>query len=525
VVIFSRDKDFGAYRPVGADGKVHEWVDAYFSRQETWSVIGLAGRFENESMRRLIFHEGVHWFLSASQRPYPMWFDEGLAELFSTFIAYKGTVTWGHAIDTHVTSLRRKNLFPLKRLLLVSPMDRMFNENDRTSLFYAESWALVHYLVFGQRKVEHGSLNDFLSAFYGGMSTEEAFKKSFGMDFEAMESALDAYLSGGKYRIYSVAVSSKAKVTTPFLPASPALVQVALSQLAYSTGRKDLARKHAEEAVRLDPRGSAGYKMLAVTRQVEGTAEQFFEAADKAIQLGAKDAEALWLLAMAKLRKASELGGVPSSDARQIANLLEKAINLLPTQKSAYLNLATVVPMIEHPNEQDERFLDFGGKLFPDEQLLLVGQAQLLRKKGNKEKALKILVAVLEKPGLLPALQWDYFKKIKCYWDFSDTMEQAMELMQQKKYKDTLPLLDALLLRQPMIETRGNITQMRGEAWAFATLQDANVAQKSGRIEEAARLYQSILDGDGARTRASASAEQALQKLKTEAAAAMTSGQ
>jgi len=497
VVLFAREKDFDLYRPIGANGKVQEWVAGYFSRQETWSVIGLADRLEDESMRRVIFHEGVHWFVSGDQRRYPMWLNEGLAELFSTFESHKDKVTWGRSIDAHVISLQRKSLLPLQQLLLVSHSDPMFNEGNRTSLFYSESWALVHYLVFGYRKNAQGSLNEFLTAYYdGSMTTEEAFKKTFEMDFAAMESALDTYLSGGKYRICTVPVSTAAKVTAPFEPAPPALVQVALARLAHGTKRKDLARKHAEEAVRLDPGYADGYKMLAWVRHDDESADGFFEAANKAVQLGANDADAFWLLAKAKYKRAVALGGVPSTEARQIANLYEKTINLLPTLKAAYLNLAKVMPMIEHPGEQDEQFLDFGRKLFPDEQFILVSQAQLLRKKGDKEKALKILTEVLETPSLLDAQQQTALKNLKGHWDFSDTMAQVTGLKRQEEYKQALVLLDALIARGVALEARGTALQFRQETWAQATMQDADAARQNGATEEAMRLYQSVIDAD-----------------------------
>ena len=52
-------------------------------------------------MRRTIFHEGVHWFLSGTKTRNPVWLDEGLAEVFSTFRAEKDRAAWGQAIPEH----------------------------------------------------------------------------------------------------------------------------------------------------------------------------------------------------------------------------------------------------------------------------------------------------------------------------------------------------------------------------------------------------------------------------------------
>ncbi len=517
VVFFAREEDFGDYRPIGKNGKVQDWVSGYFSRQETWGVIGMADRLEDESMRRTIFHEGVHWFVSADQRRYPMWFNEGLAEVFSTFSLSNGKVEWGTAIAARVDSLRRQKLLPLNQLLYVSQSDKLFNESDRTGLFYSESWLFVHYLIFGQRKEGRGSLNDFLTAFYSGQSTEEAFQKVFGMDFAAMESALDDYLSGGRYRVFMRPAAPTAKVTAPFEPASPALVQVALAKLAYGSNHRDMAKKHAEEAVRLDPNYAPGYMMLAWVQRNEDSADGFFEAAQKAVQLGAQDADAFWLLAMARSKKARALGGVPSAEARQIAYLLEKAINGFPAQKSAYLNLGLILAQVDEPNEQDGLFLEQGRKLFPEEKMLVVGQAQLLRKMGNKEESLKMLQAVLDQPRQVPAKELEYLKKLKTSWDVSDTLDQVNALRPQKKYHESLELLDGLLARGTTMESRAVVMQARRDTCAFATLQEASAARKDGRPEEAARLYQSILDMERIPAYVRGQAEQALQKLKASA--------
>ncbi len=514
VVFFAKEKDFGAYRPIGENGKVQDWIAGYFSRQETWSVIGMADRMEDESMRRIIFHEGVHWFVSADQRRYPMWFNEGLAEVFSTFSLRNGKVEWGDAIDSRVGSLHRQKLLPFNQLLYVKQTDKLFNESDRTGLFYSESWLFVHYLLFGQRKEERGSLNEFLTAFYSGQSTEEAFQKIFGMDFAAMEAALDAYLSGGKYRVFLRPAGATAKVTAPFEPAPPALVQVALAKLAYGTNHLDMAKKHAEEAVRLDPNYAQGYMMLAWVLRNGDSADGFFEAAQKAVRLGAQDADAFWLLAMARSKKARALGGVPSAEARQIAYLLEKAINGFPAQKSAYLNLGSILSQVDQPNEQDALFLEQGRKFFPDEKMLLVGQAHLLRKKGDKEESLKILQLVLDEPGLVKATELEYLKKLKASWDVSDSLAQVNELKAQKKYRESVELLDGLLARGATIESRGMVMQARRDMCAHATLQEASTARKEGRADEAARLYQSILDMERIPVNVRGQAQQALQKLK-----------
>jgi len=381
-------------------------------------------------------------------------------------------------------------------------------------LFYAQSWAFVHYLIFGDRKGGQGSLSDFLNAFYSGQSTEEAFQKTFGMNYVAMEEALDDYLRGGRCRVYSFPLVDGAKITAQPVPAPPAIVQVALAKLAFGTSRYELAKKHAEESVRLDPACADGYKMLAWVLSWEGSPDDFFAAADKAVQLGAKDADAFLLLAMAKAKKARSLGGIPPAEARQISNLYERAINLSPALKTAYLNLGSTLPSLDQLGEQDELFIEQGLKLFPDDPSLIAGYAQVLRKKGNKAEGLKMLQALLDEPGKLSLEQQKYYRKLKSSWDASDTIARANDLLKQKQPKEALVLLDGVLQRDPPIESKNTIVQLRWRAMAMVAMQEARAAEAAGNIEEAARLFQSVVDMERAPANLRGVSRQAVRKLK-----------
>ena len=43
----------------------------------------------------------------------------------------------------------RERFIPLPELMAVRHDSPLYNEGDRRSIFYAESWALLHYLLMG----------------------------------------------------------------------------------------------------------------------------------------------------------------------------------------------------------------------------------------------------------------------------------------------------------------------------------------------------------------------------------------
>ena len=77
-----------------------------------------------------------------------MWLNEGLAEYYSTYaLAANGKrADIGRPIPRHVALLRERFL-PITQLIGVERSSELYNEGDRQSIFYAEAWALTHYLM------------------------------------------------------------------------------------------------------------------------------------------------------------------------------------------------------------------------------------------------------------------------------------------------------------------------------------------------------------------------------------------
>jgi hypothetical protein len=49
--------------------------------------------------------------------------------------------------ETHLYILQQNKLLPIETLLNVEQSSPYYNEANQASVFYAESWALVHYLM------------------------------------------------------------------------------------------------------------------------------------------------------------------------------------------------------------------------------------------------------------------------------------------------------------------------------------------------------------------------------------------
>ena len=152
VVVF-RDVDaFARFRPRDGRGKPVDNVGAYFTQEPDANFIVLPFS-ASESNYAFIFHEYAHYLIHRNARSFvPTWVDEGLAEFYSTFEPdYKGQSLIGRAPGVRVSSLRGGRTFmPLREVVSPRETEKMWRTGDRVQMFYAEAWALVHYLLVGR---------------------------------------------------------------------------------------------------------------------------------------------------------------------------------------------------------------------------------------------------------------------------------------------------------------------------------------------------------------------------------------
>lgn len=125
------------------------------------------------------FHEYVHALLAFNLPGLPLWLAEGLAELyanaqFDAHGAYVGGQGW------QTPYLHDRALLPLVTLRAALPTAPLYRDPVRSQLFYAESWALVHFLVFGPGMGNGARLSQYLARLQAGDEEGQTFEQTFG---------------------------------------------------------------------------------------------------------------------------------------------------------------------------------------------------------------------------------------------------------------------------------------------------------------------------------------------------------
>jgi TonB family protein len=272
IVLFDSDRQFRPYKPL-YQGRPKE-VAGFFlpgSDEVTIAMTTDVGGGEMD-VTEVIFHEYVHLLLHVRDARLPVWLNEGLAELYSTFLVTGKNVEFGAAKDRHVEVLSRSALLPLTRLFAVNHNSPDYNESHRAGIFYAQSWALTHFLVCGEDRSNGPKLARFIENVSRSGETEEGFREAFGADPKAFELALRRYFDGGRYYKRTVpALLSNLEVK--FAPATDLERELALANLRWRVHHSSDTAYRAHELLRQHPTAPRPHELLAAVAAHEGEME------------------------------------------------------------------------------------------------------------------------------------------------------------------------------------------------------------------------------------------------------------
>lgn len=491
-VVFDRERDFRPYRPVDKNGKAKD-VSGFFLREESWAIAGMSGGSLSKEIRRTIFHEGTHWFLSSVGQERPMWFEEGLAEVFSTFRINKDRAEWGQSIDENVIILEEYGFVPLEELLFITQENLYTGDDVRTTRLYGQSWVFVHYLLFGEHDMKRDGLQAYLDQRGETKDTDPAFRAVFGRTYKQMDLDLRDYMSRGTFRMGFSKFPPPAEPVVE--PASPIDVANALARLAYASGNLDEAARQASLAIAADPTDPRGHEINSLILLRSGRSAEGWAALEQAERYGSKDYRIYMDLARSEHQVATAPGReqMSGSDARRIAERYRKAIEFSPGFRTAYVNFAGMMGAIEVPRPEDKATLLEGERLFPHDPLIEIGLAMIERRDGDlagaRARVEKIITAYAGKTDETA----DYARRVHTAWAREDLTTQLNQLVRQRNYADALTAVNAFLETTTDESSRAAFTTRRSAIIAAQKAEQVEDAVDAARWDEARRLIGEVL--------------------------------
>src|SRR5262249_2230783 len=100
----------------------------------------------------------------------------------------------------------------MEDLFAVGHDSRIYNRDDRRSVFYAQSWVTIHYFMGKGLMKQVSTYVDMTQNKH--VDIPEAIRRSFGMEPDALEKTIQNYLNGGILLYFRTAAPPDAETLT-----------------------------------------------------------------------------------------------------------------------------------------------------------------------------------------------------------------------------------------------------------------------------------------------------------------------
>jgi Tfp pilus assembly protein PilF len=300
--------------------------------------VAVRTNIDGDNPYEVVYHEYTHAILNLNFQGTPVWLGEGLAEFFGNSAIRTNYVEIGKPSWYHLRVLQESRLIPIDALLAADHDSPYYNEADRASIFYAESWAITHYLMIDPEARRRSLLSNFLNAWDASGNQVEAAQNTFG-DLKKFSDAMARYVRQNTFYMSKVNTSihgDPKSFSSRMLAPAEAAAERALFYL--HTQRPVEAEASIEEALQADANLPLAYEsqgLLAYSQGEFAAAEKSFS---RAIELHSDSYFAYYFDAQAQLRH-----GMPSPEAAEkIRVSLEKAISINPQFAPAWAAVGSV---------------------------------------------------------------------------------------------------------------------------------------------------------------------------------------
>ncbi len=191
----------------------------------------------------------------------------------------------GRASAELLYELRGGRLIPLDVLFQVDHSSPYYNEQNKTSLFYAESWALVHFLMAGDKGAHRPLITNYLTALTKGADPVAAGRQAFG-DLGQFQRHLAQYIGNSSF--YEFPLKSAPEITEKHFPSRPlsaAEAEAIRGDFEAYRGKADLARPLIEAAEKDDPKLALPHESLGILAYSSGQHLEALHELSKAVEL------------------------------------------------------------------------------------------------------------------------------------------------------------------------------------------------------------------------------------------------
>src|SRR5580704_13458993 len=281
-----------------------------------------------------VYHEYTHFMMRNASEWIPLWMNEGLAEFYQNTDIQEKEVLLGEPDTDDILYLRQNRLLPLITLLKVDQTSPYYHEEQKGSVFYAESWALIHYIEISDAQKGTNRLQNYAELLMKKEDPVVAAQQAFG-DLGQLQNSLNRYISQGQFMMFKmkkVVAVDESSFQVRAIPNTDADA-IRADVLVYNQRPKD-AEALIEAVLRDDPNNALAHETMGYLKYRERDLQAARKWYGEAVKLNSQSYLAHYYYA------AMSMGPTGRGQDPEIESSLRTCIQLNPDFAPAYDALA-----------------------------------------------------------------------------------------------------------------------------------------------------------------------------------------
>ena len=378
-------KSFQTLEPAAYLAKHQLELAGLFSRGPDSSTILLRLDAQGDHPFATVYHEYTHYMLRKADWWLPLWLNEGLAEFYQNTDIGDKDAHLGQPDPNDIRYLRQNQLLPLTTLLTVDHTSPYYHDEQKGSVFYAEAWALTHYLQIADMQNHTNKVRDYAKYLIQHEDSVTAAQHAFG-DLKKLQEGLYSYISGSSFMQVKTmigAVEDEAKYEV--VPVTEADVDAARAEVLIGTDRLPESQALLESVLQQDPKNAAAHEVMGELKFRQGDLEGAKSWYGEAATLNPGDYLADYYYASMCLRTEDR------GHDEAVEKDLQAAIKLAPRYAPAYDALAMFYARRHEKLDEAHKLSVTAVTLDPENLYYRMNAANSLAEAGNTSNALSVL--------------------------------------------------------------------------------------------------------------------------------------
>jgi len=403
VVAARNEKTFTGMEPATYLAKGQMKLAGYYlhTQDKNYILLQLDAAFEHPYAS--VYHEYTHLQFAGAAEWMPIWLNEGLAEFMQNTDIHDKDVVLGQPSADDILYLRQNRLIPLSVLFKVDAASPYYHEEQKGSVFYAESWALTHYLMVSDHTHHQHRLDDYMALLRQHVDPVAAGEQAFG-DLKKFQSELESYIQRGDYQefVMSSAAAPLDESSYKARPLTAAEANAARADVLAYIGRSDDARALLDSVLKEDAANVQAHETMGYLEFRAHNLEEARKWYGAAVKLDSQDFLANFYFAVLAM---SEPG---DSTDEEIEDSLHTAIQLNSRFAPAYDRLAAFYAMRRENLDEARRMSIWAVQLDPGNIAYRMDAANVLMVMERYTDAVAVLQAaakIAKNPGEVAMVQ------------------------------------------------------------------------------------------------------------------------